>query len=172
VSRRAVQPVAEIPQEVRLDETDWRILRTLQENGRATNRSLALDVDLSPPGLQKRLRRLEEKGVIQRYVALLDREVVGLDILCFVQVTLATHEPETRALFRAEIRNLPEVLECHHLTGEYDYLLKVVTSNHKHLERFLFDDLTPAPGVDRTRTSIVLREIKHSTSLPLDRVAP
>ncbi len=172
MAKTSVQPQSETSEGVSLDHTDWQILRALQENGRATNRSLAEAVELSPPGLQKRLRRLEEKGVIQRYVALLDREAVGLDILCFVQVTLARHQPGIRALFRAEIRNLPEVLECHHLTGEYDYLLKVAARNHKHLERFLFEDLTPAPGVDRIRTSIVLREIKHSTSLPLERVAP
>lgn len=151
-----------------LDELDWKVLRLLQENGRMTNRSLAEQVHISPPGLQKRLRRLEEREVIRRYVALVDREALGLDLLCFVHVTLAHHRPGMRASFRETIRELAEVLECHHLTGEHDYLLKVVVRNQKELERFLFDRLTPIEGVDRVRTSIVLREIKHSTSLPME----
>jgi DNA-binding Lrp family transcriptional regulator len=92
---------------------------------------------------------------------------VGLDLLCFVQVTLAHHQPAAVAGFRERIGALPEVLECHHLTGDYDYLLKVVVPNHKALEAFLVDELTPAPGVGRIRTSIVLKEIKDGTALPL-----
>ena len=156
----------------RVDDMDWQMLRLLQENGRMTNRALAEEVAISPPGLQKRLRRLEEAGVIRRYVALVDREAVGLDLLCFVQVSLAHHQPEGRVAFRDTIQGLPEVLECHHLTGEYDYLLKVVVRNQKELERFLFEQLTPIEGVDRVRTSIVLREIKHSTALPMGSVGP
>ncbi|MDX1383662.1 MAG: Lrp/AsnC family transcriptional regulator [Thermoanaerobaculia bacterium] len=159
------------PEPTPVDEMDAKVLRLLQENGRMTNRSIAEQVSISPPGLQKRLRRLEQKGVIRRYAALVDREAVGLDLLCFVQVTLAHHQPNQRSAFRDTIQSLPEVLECHHLTGEYDYLLKVVVRNQKELERFLFERLTPIEGVDRVRTSIVLREIKNSTSLPLEATA-
>ena len=150
-----------------LDAIDRRLLTLLQESGRATHRELAKQVDLSPPGLQKRLRRLEENGVIHGYAALVDREAIGLDLLCFVQVTLAHHEPDTIRDFRDRLRSIPEVLECHHLTGEFDYLMKVVVRSHKHLERFLFEKLTPIRGVDKIRTSIVLREIKESTALPV-----
>ena len=129
---------------------------------------MARRVDLSAPGLQKRLRRLEESGVIQSYVTLVNREAVGLDLLCFVQVTLAHHQPDCVERFRDEMKELPEVLECHFLTGEFDYLIKVVVSNHNHLEQFLFEKITQIPGVDKIRTSIVLNEIKASTSLPLN----
>ena len=153
-----------------LDATDWRILSYLQEEARMSNAELARRVQLSPPGLQKRLRKLQESGVIRRHVTLIDREAVGLDLLCFVQVTLAHHQPECVAGFRNTLRGFGEVLECHHLTGEFDYLLKIVVRNHKHLERFLFEKLTQAPGVDKVRTSLVLSEVKTSTSLPLPGV--
>lgn len=106
--------------------------------------------------------------MIQGYAALIDREAVGLDLLCFVHVTLAHHEPDTIRGFRDQIKEVPEVLECHHLTGEFDYLMKVVVKSHKHLERFLFEKLTSISGVDKIRTSIVLREIKESSALPIE----
>lgn len=152
-----------------LDDLDRRILRLLQEDASVSSAELARRVDLSAAGLQKRVKRLQEAGVITRQVALLNREAIDLDLLCFVQVTLAHHQPDAVRGFREAIRGMPEVLECHHLTGEFDYLLKVVVANHRELEHFLVDELTPAPGVDRIRTSIVLNEIKASTALPLSR---
>jgi Lrp/AsnC family leucine-responsive transcriptional regulator len=150
-----------------LDAIDRGILSLLQRDARMTSVELARRVRLSPPGLQKRVRRLEQAGVVERYVTLVSREALGLDLLCFVQVTLVRHEPRAVAGFREAVRALPEVLECHHLTGEFDYLLKVVVRNHRHLEQFLVDQLTPAPGVDRIRTSLALREVKAETALPL-----
>ncbi len=152
----------------RLDDLDRRILAQMQEDASVSSAELARRVDLSPAGLQKRVRKLQEAGVILRQVALLNREAIDLDLLCFVHVTLAHHQPDAVQGFRAAIQRMPEVLECHHLTGEFDYLLKVVAANHRELEHFLVDELTPSPGVDRIRTSIVLREIKASTALPLD----
>lgn len=154
----------------RLDDMDWRILSLLQDDARMPSAKLARHVDLSPPGLHKRVRKLEESGIIQRYVTLVNREAVGLDLLCFVQVTLAHHQPDCVERFREAMKSASEVLECHYLTGEFDYLVKVVAINHKHLEHFLFTTLTQVPGVDKIRTSIVLNEIKASTSLPLDEV--
>lgn len=151
-----------------LDEIDRKILCLLQENSRMSSAELARRVNLSAPGLQKRLRKLEESGVIGRYVTLVNREALGLDLLCFAQVTLAHHQPECVGQFCDRVKGLPEVLECHHLSGEFDYLLKVVVANHQHLEKFLSEKITRIPGVDRIRTSIVLNEIKASTSLPLD----
>lgn len=150
-----------------LDEIDRALLNSLQQDGRISNTELARRVDLSLTGLQKRLRKLEDNGLIQGYVALVDREAVGFDMLCFVQVTLHRHETQQVNLFREAIGRLPEVLECHHVTGEYDYLLKVVVRNRKHLERFLMEALTPIPGIDKIRTSIVLNELKATTTLPL-----
>lgn len=151
-----------------LDGVDRQVLGLLQRDGRQSSVDLARSVRLSPPGLMKRLRRLEGDGVIRGYAALLRRESVGLDLLCFVQVTLAHHLPRMVAGFSRAIQAMPEVLECHHMTGDYDYLMKVVVRNHLHLERFLVESLTRIPGVDRIRTSIVLKEIKAETALPLD----
>ncbi len=150
-----------------LDEIDRRLLNALQQDARLSNVELARRVDLSPTGLQKRLRKLEDNGLIQGYVALVNREALGFDLLCFVQVTLYRHETEQVNGFRQAIAVLPEVLECHHVTGEYDYLLKVLLRNRKHLESFLMEALTPVPGVDKIRTSIVLNELKATTAVPV-----
>jgi DNA-binding Lrp family transcriptional regulator len=123
---------------------------------------------LSPPALQKRLRKLEEKGIIEHIVALVNRERVGFDLLCFVQVNLRHHEVQAVEDFKVAVQDMTEVLECYHLTGEMDYLLKVVVRNRKHLERFLIDTLTPAPGVDKIRTSLALSDVKVTTKLPIE----
>lgn len=153
--------------EITLDELDRTLLRALQEDARLSNVELARRVDLSATGLHKRLRRLEESGVITRYIALIDREAVGYDMLCFVQVTLQRHEPDAVENFRREVQSMPEVLECHHLTGEFDYLLKVIVRNQKHLEQFILHTLTPVRGMDKIRTSLVLSELKNSAAIPL-----
>lgn len=152
---------------VTLDEKDRTILQLLQEDARASNAELARRVALSAPGLQKRLRKLEQSGVITGYVTLVDEESLGYDMLCFVQVTLQRHEPQAIARFRTLVQTMPEVLECHHITGEYDYLLKVVLRNRKHLEHFLTETLTPIVGMDKLRTSLVLSEIKATTAVPV-----
>lgn len=105
--------------------------------------------------------------MIDRRVALLDRDAVGLSILCFVQVTLTHHRRGATREFTNRILELPEVLEFHSLTGEHDYLLKVVATDNQHLERILAEELGAIPGVDRLRTSIVLNEVKRTTTLPL-----
>lgn len=139
----------------------------LQTRARISTAQLARRFKLSAPGIQKRLKRLEARGVIRGYATLVNRAAVGLDLLCFIHVMLAHHRPGSVKRFPERIRALPEVLECHYLTGEVDYLLKVVVANNDHLERFLFEKLMKVDGVDRTRTSLVLKEIKASTSLPL-----
>lgn len=150
-----------------LDETDRLLLQSLQEDARITNVELARRANLSPPGLQKRLRKLEETGVIQQYTTLVNREAVGYDMLCFVQVTLQRHEPEAVGRFRELVQTMSEVLECYHLTGEYDYLLKVTLRNRRHLEQFLLETLTPVPGMDKIRTSLVLSELKVTTAVSI-----
>ena len=151
----------------RLDDLDRRLLALLQRDGRTTSVELARRLGLSPPGLQRRMRRLEAAGVIRGYTALVDRAAVGLDLLCFVEVKLAHHRPDCVARFRDEVQAIPEVLECHYLTGESDYLIKIVVPNHKALETVLFEGLMRIDGVDRIHTSIVVNEVKASTALPL-----
>lgn len=150
-----------------LDDTDRAILRELQQNARITTTELAQRVNLSAPGVLKRLKKLEENQVVRQYATLVNAEAVGYDMLCFVQVTLQRHEPNAVNLFREVVQTMPEVLECHHLTGEHDYLLKVIVRNRKHLESFLLETLTPVPGMDKIRTSLVLNEIKSTTAIPL-----
>lgn len=143
------------------------LLEHLQGDARMTNTELARRVELSAPGLQKRVRKLEDAGVIEQYVTLVNREALGFDMLCFVQVTLQRHEPEAIRNFKKVVLTMPEVMECFHVTGEYDYLLKVIIRNREHLERFLVETLTPVPGMDKIRTSLVLREMKNTFRVPL-----
>jgi Lrp/AsnC family transcriptional regulator, leucine-responsive regulatory protein len=151
-----------------MDDYDRAILDALQQDGRIANAELARRLNLSPPAIHARLRRLEEAGLIARYAAVLDREKLGFDLLCFVNISLQRHTREHVDVFRDRIRALPNVLECHHVTGEYDYLLKVVVRNRKELEHLLMEELTPIPGVAHIHTSLVLNEIKAATALPLD----
>ena len=150
-----------------LDNLDRRLLAHLQDDARTSSAELARRVGLSGPGLQKRLKRLESRGVVRRYAALVDREAVGLDLLCFVQVTLAHHRPNSAARFPGRVKEMREVLECYFLTGEFDYLIKIVVADHDELQKFLFNKLIKVAGVDRIRTSIVVKEVKATTSLPL-----
>ena len=151
----------------RLDEVDKAILEALQRDGRISNAELARRVNLSPPATHARVRRLEARGYIDSYVTLLDQEKAGFDMLCFVRVSLARHQPEEVDRFRSVVLDMPEVLECYHVTGDFDYMLKVVIHNRKDLERFLVARLTSIPGVARVYTSLVLSEVKSTTVLPL-----
>ncbi len=150
-----------------LSETDRIILETLQAEGRVSNAELARRINLSPPATLARVRRLEEEGIIRRYVALLEPEKVGYDMTCFISVSLQMHTEEQVARFRDSIQEMAEVLECHFVTGEFDYLLKVVVRNRAALEQFVVNRLTPIPGVARIYTSLVLTEVKSNTALPL-----
>ncbi|MBE2225343.1 MAG: Lrp/AsnC family transcriptional regulator [Anaerolineae bacterium] len=153
--------------EQKLDSVDRELLNHLQENARITNAELARRVDLSPPGLQKRVRKLEEAGIIDQYATILNPESVGYDMLCFVQITLVRHKAEFLQNFMHVVQDIPEVLEAYHITGEYDYLLKVVIRNRKHLEEFILETLSPLPGMDKIRTSLVLNKIKSTTAVPI-----
>jgi Lrp/AsnC family transcriptional regulator, leucine-responsive regulatory protein len=150
-----------------LDELDIAILEILQTDARLSNAELARRVNLSPPATLTRVRRLEESGLIKTHVTLVDRRLAGYDMLCFVSVSLQLHDIEQVTGFREIVGEMPEVLECHHVTGDYDYLLKVVAHNTKDLESFLLKKLTPIPGVARIHTSLVLNEVKSNTVLPL-----
>lgn len=150
-----------------LDDTDKAILTELQADSSISNVELARRISLSPPAVHARIKSLEERGYVRQYAAILDREKVGYDMLCLVNVTLQMHNMENINLFRDAINQMPEVLECYFITGEFDYLLKVAVRSRKELERFLMEKLTPIPGIARIATSIVLTEIKFTTSLDL-----
>ena len=151
-----------------LDEIDRALLRNLQTDARISNADLARQVNLSPPAVHARMRRLQEQGVIRGYVAVLDREALGYEMLCLISIRMERHQRPDIERVRAAVGQMPEVLECHHLTGEFDYQLKVVVHNRKELERFVVDQLTTIPGIAHIRTSLVFSEIKATTELPLD----
>jgi Lrp/AsnC family leucine-responsive transcriptional regulator len=154
-----------------LDAIDRRILRALQENGRATYDELAAQVSLSPSATLRRVKRLEEAGVITAYVALVSPERVGLGLTAYLNVRLEKHaEVHKRSpmdLFRASVQTWPEVVECAALTGEMDYLLRVVVQDMAHYSRFIMETLLRHPSVEDCKTSFVLDRVKNTTALPV-----
>jgi Lrp/AsnC family leucine-responsive transcriptional regulator len=156
---------------VTLDTIDRRILRALQADGRATYDQLAAQVSLSPSATLRRVKRLEEAGVIGAYVALLRPERVGLGLNAYLNVRLEKHsESHKRSpmdAFRAAVQAWPEVIECAALTGEMDYLLHVVVEDMAHYSRFVMDTLLKHPSVQDCKTSFVLDRVKHTTALPV-----
>jgi Lrp/AsnC family leucine-responsive transcriptional regulator len=156
---------------VALDAIDRRILRALQADGRATYDQLATQVNLSASATLRRVKRLEEAGVIGGYVALLVPERVGLALNAYLNVRLEKHsESHKRSpmdAFRAAVQAWPEVVECAALTGEMDYLLHVVVEDMAHYSRFVMDTLLKHPSVQDCKTSFVLDRVKHTTALPV-----
>ncbi len=150
-----------------LDNVDLAILNEVQTNSRINNSELARRINLSQPATHARLKRLETLGIIRQHVSLLDRDKLGLDLICFFYVRLQVHSEESLVRFEAAVQEHPEILECHYVTGEFDYLLKAVFQNRRALEQFERRNLTPLPEVVQIVTSLVLSEIKFTTVLPL-----
>ncbi len=150
-----------------LDDLDRVILNLLQTEGRITNVALARRITLSPSATHARLWLLEERGYIQGYAALLNRERLGYDMLCIVQIGRQVHTHADIQRSQNILEQIPEVLECFHTTGEFDYILKVILRDRGDLERFLVDRLTQVPNIARIQTSVVIREVKSTTILPL-----
>ena len=153
-----------------LDAIDRRILVLLQANARLTNAELAEQVGISPSPCWRRVRALEEAGVIARYVTLLSPEVAGLPVSVFVSVSLEKQIEPALEVFQRAVRARPEVMECYLMTGDSDYLLRVVVSDLAAYERFLMDHLTRIPGVASIRSSFALKQVKYSTALPLEAI--
>lgn len=150
-----------------IDPYDRLLLDALQHNCLLTNAELAEIVHLSPSQCSRRRARLEEAGVIARSAAILDREQVGLSLLTFVFVTLSTHNRDTAREFAAFVQTLPEVLECHALTGEMDYLLKIVCADLKSLSVLVNDRLLVHPAVQHVKSAVALDTLKESTVVPV-----
>lgn len=150
-----------------LDQIDRRILAELQQNARLSNSELAERAGISPSPCWRRVRRLEESRVIDRYVTLLDPGRLGLAVSVFVQVSLATQVESALEIFETAILKRPEVMECYLMTGNADYLLRVVAADLAAYERFLMDHLTRIPVVSNIRSSFALRSVKYRTDLPL-----
>jgi Lrp/AsnC family leucine-responsive transcriptional regulator len=151
-----------------VDEIDRKILKQLQENARITNAELADQVGLSAAPCLRRVRALEESGVIRKHVTLLDAKAINLGVTVFVQITLDLQVENRLELFEKAILRRPEVLECYLMTGDSDYLLRVVVPDVEAYERFLKQSLTRLEGVAGIKSSFALKQVKYSTVLPLD----
>jgi Lrp/AsnC family leucine-responsive transcriptional regulator len=160
-----------MPPVIELDIIDRRILRALQQDGRITYDELAAQVGLSPSAALRRVKRLEESGVVERYVALLRPEPVGIGLTAYLNVRLEKRTGvgmrRPMELFKAAVQTWPEVVECASTTGDMDYVLRVVVADMAHYSRFIADTLLAHPSVEDCRTSFVLERIKHTTALPL-----
>ena len=154
-----------------LDKLDRSILRRLQENGRETYDVIGEQVGLSPSAVLRRVKRLEEAGVIERYVALVPPEKVGLGLTAYLNVRLEksteTHKRNPKDAFKQSVQGWPEVVECASLTGEMDYLLRVVVADMQHYSRFIMETLLKHPSVSDCKTSFVLDRVKATTAVPV-----
>ena len=150
-----------------LDRFDKAILDQLQRDGRISNVQLAALVNLSESACLRRVRVLEQAGLIERYVALLDQKEAGLTGTVFVHIVLGREEQSDLAAFESAVQNIPEVMECYLMTGEFDCLLRVVVSDMADFERIHHSELTRLPGVARVNSSVAIRTVTKKTALPL-----
>jgi DNA-binding Lrp family transcriptional regulator len=155
-----------------LDDIDRRILAQLQENARISNVDLAAAVGLSPSPCLRRTRALEASGLIRGHVALLDPVQLGLGVSIFVHVTLEKQVEEALGTFERAVISRPEILECYLMTGDADYLLRVVVADLPAYERLMIEHLTRIPGVSSIRSSFALKQVKYRTQLPLEDASP
>lgn len=156
---------------VDLDRTDLRILEILQADGRLSNQEIADRVSLSPSPCLRRIRRLEDLGVIRQYVALVDPQKIGLGLLAYVTVKLEKRGKMPMDEFRARVQTWPEVLACYAMTGDMDYLLRVHVEDLEHFSRLVMNQLLKQPGVVDVKSSFALDRIKETTALPLKHLA-
>jgi DNA-binding Lrp family transcriptional regulator len=155
------------PQPPQLDTIDVKILAALQRDSSLTNVELARRVHLSPSPCLARVKALHKAGVIRRYVALVDPEAVGLGVSVFISISLREQNTAALAEFERRIEACDEVMECYLMTGDADYLLRVVVPDIRALERFVLDRLSPIPGVEKIRSSFTLKQVRYKTELPL-----
>ena len=153
---------------INLDEIDRRLLAELQDEGRITNVELAQRVGLTAPPCLRRVRSLEEAGIIQGYHADLDPSKLGFTITVFALVSLKSQAEEALRAFEDHMKGLPEVREVHMLNGEIDFILKIVSRDLQSFQEFLTSKLTPAPNVDSVKTSLTIRTSKNIPGVPLE----
>lgn len=156
---------------IALDRLDYRILHQLQNDARLTNLELSEKIGLSPSPCLRRVKALEQAGIIKRYVAIVDAVAVGLPISAFVNVSLHSQGQEALEVFQGRVATYPEVMECYLMTGTSDYLLRVVVPDLEHYERFLAEKLTRIPGIGNIQTSFALKPVVYKTELPLAAVS-
>lgn len=157
---------------MRLDRTDRRILLAMQGNARISNLELAEKVGLSPTPCSRRVKRLEESGLIRQHVTLLNQSMLGLKLTAYIGISMDRHTPDRFETFEAEVAAYPEVMECSVVTGQSsDYLLKAVVPDMEYYEKFLLGRLTRIAGVTGVHSSFELRRVVYRTELPLDHIS-
>ena len=150
-----------------INKIDKKILETLQEDGRMKNSDLAKIINISPPPTAERVKKLENNGYIKKYVALVDPTKVGITCFTYVEVTLVRHGKDGVKRFMDSIVKLDEVMECHHITGGADFLLKIATKDIPTYEQFIIQTLTALPDVQHLKTLVVLSTLKQETKIPI-----
>ncbi len=151
---------------MKLDATERQILALLQANGRMSNVQLAEQIGLSESPCFRRVKQLENSGIIAGYAALVDQRKLGLDVTAFVQVTMASQPDSTTEAFHAAVRDEPKIVECHAMSGTHDYLMKVVVHNMDDFSELCMQRILKFPGVQHVESSFSLKEIKNSRVLP------
>lgn len=159
-----------MPTDTHLDQTDGTMLDLLQKDGRASNVTLAARLNLSESPCWRRQKRLEENGFIKGYHAHLDRRRLGFGVVAFVQISFSIHRDDSVIDFEQAVQDIPEVLFCHNISGESDYLLQIVTRSLESYEKLSRNVIRRLPGVTSVKTSFSLKEIKHSTQLPISDI--
>jgi Lrp/AsnC family leucine-responsive transcriptional regulator len=154
---------------MKLDSTDLRILAELQADGALSNVELARRVHLSPSPCLARVKALEVGSVISRYVALVDAAALGLGLNVFISISLTSQNKESLAGFERRIAEHDEVMECYLMTGDSDYLIRIAVADMAALEKFILEQLTPIPGIEKIRSSFALKQVRYKTALPLPR---
>lgn len=150
-----------------MDKYDREILKVLQSEGRISNKDLAKQVALSQAPCWRRVNALQKSGLIKGYTAIVDQEKVGLNITAFAQITLDNHHPETVQYFDQGIQQWPEILECHATSGEYDYLLKIVTRDMNSYNHIIYDKILTLPSIRSVNTSFSMQQKKRTSHLPI-----
>ncbi len=152
---------------MQLDAIDLRILDELQHDGALSNVELARRVHLSPSPCLSRVKALETGGVIDRYVALANPKALGLGLNVFISISLRTQSKQSLADFEQRIAEHDEVMECYLMTGDRDYLIRIAVADMVALEKFIMEQLTPIPGIEKIRSSFALKQVRYKTALPL-----
>lgn len=152
---------------IKLDQTDRKILEILQRQAKITNAQLSKDIELSPAPTLERVKKLENSGIIVSYHAKLNTKALGLGVTTFVNVKLAKHNKKNNAEFLKKIEAIPEVIECHHVTGQSHYLLKIITTNIEEYQKILLDKLSEIEEIDDLQSMVVLSTPKDSMTIPI-----
>lgn len=153
---------------MKIDSIDKQILTILQQDAQITNVELAGKIGISPPAMLERVKRLEKNGIIKRYVAIVDPMKVSKGIFAIVSVSLSAHQLSSIDQFTRQIKKLDEVLECYHVAGDEDFILKIAVSSIEEYEKFILSKLTKINGVNKVNTKFVLSTVKYNTKIKIE----